>query len=328
MKGRFHGDFPPHPTAGDPHYTQNYYNFCEKELDLLRKEFFVTTPGAGYCAAITGPNDIGKTELIKHAAKRFEETPHPNVYYFPTQIVAESSYWTFWSILICDFSDQITEENLHAAPNPDPYYIEQIKAAYEFFGNIENQNQIGTRGYHNHAIRHLNKIFRAYTEPMRKYFRSFDAAETLKSSFEYLNDCRNCFAHNNAKVLDEHSCSRLRELCSKLIRDFEEGEQNIPLKPVKKMPTASKVSEAPMPTLQQIEALLNSKEPVVFCYQEKKQPKGNLRGVIKGCGFSASISKLVLSDFGTDFSPQIGDEFNAIVARWDSNAGLFNLIAP
>ena len=641
---------------------KQYFFGREKELDLLRKKFFVSEPGLGYCAALNGPNDIGKTMLIRQAVKQFEETPHPNVYYFPTQIVADSSYWAFWSSLIEDFSDQITDEVLHASPKQNPKYVKQILDAYQFFTSMENQNQMGTRGYHNHAIRHLNRIFRAYTElgihilitidefdnartafpsdggdgsffqrlymlspksaneyslsilllsrrristiahhmedgsdiesafppvivlrgfdnqemecyfdsyqdlpcgqpdeiqqqkiyylcgrhpgqlmkirdlferyydgskvldplqlyhdygqemttlyermnkllrtefvdrtnqrncvgvfsqlyvgpaydpnlpnyleqlykygllskwdkrsknifqlaglpyeddserrfdyepmspyyveyfrskvlpeeldglnrlmslaeqnvrdgilkvlkthlpdtwenvldnftsdskqnyrtnldllayendanarniaytnldvlaytdysriictyweQMRPFFRSFRTKDELKVEFEFLRDGRNCFAHNNAKILDEHSCSRLRELCSRLIQDYEMGENNVP---VEEPATPAAKSGTVSPTLQQIQDLQNSTGTVIFCYQEKKKPKGNLRGIIKGYGFPAGISKAMLAGFGEGFEPKIGDEFETAVDRWDANAGMFNLMAP
>lgn len=179
------------------------------------------------------------------------------------------------------------------------------------------------------AYNDYSKIISTYWEKMQPYFRSFKTAVALENAFQYLNDCRNCFAHNNAKILDEQSCSRLRELCSELIKDYELGEKGIPVETstvtVEKVLAASAVVT---PSLQQIQELLDLSEAIVFCYQEKKKPNGNLRGIIKGYGYPAGISKAMLSGFGLNFSPAIGDEFEAKILRWDSNAGMFNLVAP
>lgn len=653
-----------------------YFFGREEELTLLREKFFVTEPGAGYCAAVNGPNDVGKTLLIRQAAKEFETREHPNVYYFRMGIVAESSYWNFWSSMIQEFAEQIPSETLQAAPKADARYIRQIGEAYTFFSDIENLNQIGTNSFHSYATRHLNKIFRAFTkigihilitidefdnartafpvdggdgsffqrlymlspksgngyslsillisrrristiahhmadgsdiesafppaivlrgfsnqemeeyfasygdlpcgaptekqkqqiyyfcgrhpgqlmkmrdlfaryydgshplvpaelyhdygqemttlydrmskllrteyvdqankrncvdaffqlfigpaydgslmnyleqlykyglltkwdkhgknifqlsglpyedetelrfdyepmspyyveyfkakavpeeldglnrlmtaaeqcvrdgiltvlkeqypngweslldgftssskesyrvtldllayqndavtrnitytnldifsytdysrivcrywEQMRPYFRSFGTKDELKATFEFMRDGRNCFAHNNARILDAQSCSRLRELCTTLIQDYEKGKEHVPLEASPVVPSAgptassnparlsSRVSAA-MPTLQQIQELLECSGTITFCYLEKKMPKGNLRGVIKEYGFPAGISKARLSGFAEDFSPAVGSEFSAAIDRWDSNAGLFNLKAP
>lgn len=632
----------------------------EKELALLRKNFFITKPGPGYCAAVNGPNDVGKTMLIRQAAKEFEEKEHPNVYYFHTGIIAESSYWHFWNGLIRSFAFKIPEEKLWAAPNPDPDFIQFITDAYAFFKNPHNIDRIGSNSFHSEAIEHLNLLFLAYTtlgihiliaidefdnaqaafpvdggdgsffqrlymlspkssneytlsillisrrristiahhmadgsdiesafppaiilrgfnskemeeyfesyqalpcsmpseeqkrqiyyfcgrhpgqlmkmrdlferyydeshslvpaelyhdygqemttlyermnkllrteyvdqsnkrncvdifsqvfvgpaydtnlmnyleqlykyglltkwdkqgknvfqlagqpyddaseqhfdyepmspyyveyfrlkvepeeleglsrlmsvaehdvrdgilkvlkahfpeswesilegytsnskevyrvnldliayqndadmrnitytnldvfsysdyskiirhywEQMRPYFRSFATKDDLETAFNSLKVGRNCFAHNNARILDPQSCSHLRELCTMLIQDYEKSEQNILLK----MPLAQPAGVV-APTLEQIQQLLQGSKIVTFCYQEKKKPKGNLRGVLKGYGFPAGISKVMLSGFGENFSPEIGAEFPAAVDRWDANAGLFNLVAP
>lgn len=641
-----------------------YFFGREKELDLLEQKFFVTKPGAGYCAAITGPNDIGKTMLVREAAKRFEQKDHPNVYYFPTQIVAASSYWHFWISLIRSFALRIPERKLREAPKADEYpeFVEIITAAYDFFKNADNVDRIGTDSFHSEATEHLNFIFLAYTtlgihilitidefdvarkafpydggdgsffqrlymispkssneyslsillmsrrrastiahhmadgsdfeaafppaiilrgfqeremdayfasyrelpcgelteeqkqqvyyfcgrhpgllmklrelyelhyegqpvlpaqlyldygqamtttyeritkllrdeyvdrtnnrrcigvfsqlfigpaydpnltnylehlhkfgliskrntasknifqlaglpyedenerrfdfepicpyyieffrcrilpgdvdglsqlmntaeqkvregilkvlkdtlpdtweevlngftsgskqayrakldliafqndagprnitytnldvlaftdysriicsywEQMRPYFRSFPTKEALRSAFEFLRDGRNCFAHNNATILDDQHCARLRELCTALVQDYELGEAGVPVEEAA-APTVS-AAVITMPTLQQIQELLSGDRRVIFCYQEKKKPKKNLRGYIKGYGYPAGISKAMLSGFGEGFAPEIGTEFEAVIDRWDANAGLFNLVAP
>ena len=123
---------------------REYFFGRERELELLRTNFFVRTPGPGFCGAINGPNDIGKTMLIRQAAREFEQTPHPNVYYFSTGIVAEGSYWQFWTSLIRMFAVRIPEAKLRAAPNPDPDFIQLILDAYQFFRDPGNLERMGT----------------------------------------------------------------------------------------------------------------------------------------------------------------------------------------
>ena len=639
---------------------KRYFFGRREQLDLLRKEFFVRTPGDGFCGAVMGPNDIGKTMLIREAAKEFERHPHPNVYYFATGIIATGSYWQFWGELIRRFSDQIPEDALWSSPYPNSYFIKIVLNAYSFFQNPENMDRIGSSSFHSEAIRHLNFLFLAYTkigihilitidefdnaraafpvdggdgsffqrlymlspksaneyslsiilisrrrigtiahhmadgsdiesafppfivlrgfandemneyfasydeipglklteeqkqhiiyfcgrhpgqlmkmrtlyerhyiegtdvspvelyrsygeemqtlyermntllrseyvdadkqencvgtffqvfvgptydqnirnrieqlykygilskwdksgknifqlaglpynddleqhfdyEPMspyyieffkarvlpeemdmldrlmtiaeqdvragilntlkgsfpdsweeiltdftssskqhyrvkldmialqndantrnitytnldvmayndyskiissywdrmQLYFRSFKTLPELQNAFSFLNDCRNCFAHNNSDILDEQNCSRLRDLCTILINDYELGEKGIPIERV-----SARTSTVVNPSLQQIQELLDSGESVIFCYQEKKKPNGNLRGILKGYGYPAGISKAMLTGFGIGFTPSIGDEIEAKILRWDSNAGMFNLIAP
>lgn len=653
----------------------DYFFGREEQLELLRKNFFVRTPGRGFCGSLKGPNDIGKTMLIRRAAKEFDQQPHPNVYYFPVGIVSSGSYWQFWGDLIRQFSVRISERKLLAAPNPDPDFIEIILDAYAFFRDPANLDRIGTGSFHSEAVGHLNFLFQAYTElgihilitidefdnareafpvdgkdgsffqrlymlspkssneyslsillisrrrigtiahhmadgsdiesafppfivlrgftnqelddyfasygdipgvnlteaqkqqiiyfcgrhpgqlmkmralherhydpsaaaspadlyreygeemqtlyermnhllrtefvdaekvrncvgtfsqvfvgptydpniksrieqlhkygllskwdksgknifqlaglpyddaaehrfdyepmspyyveffkarvlpeeldlldrlmtiaeldvrsgilkvlktvcpdtwesvlesytssgkqsyvdkmediaqrndalirnitytnldvmafndyskiiksyweEMRPYFRSFPSIQELKDAFDFLNECRNCFAHNNERILDEQSCTRLKELCNKLIEDYEKGEAGVPLEKREAAAEALAVQneqkadagvQTPVrPTQQQVDNVLNKMSVVTFCYQEKKKPNGNMRGVIKGLGYPAGISKANQAAFGPGFAPEIGAEFKAKILRWDANAGMFNLIAP
>lgn len=663
----------------------NYFFGRETQLSLLRRNFFVTSPGTGFCGSVKGPNDIGKTMLIREAAKEFESKPHPNVYYFATGIIASGSYWQFWVELIRRFAKQITEEKLYAAPNPDPDFIELITDAYAFFGDDQNMDRMGTGSFHSDAIEHLNFLFTAYTElgihilitidefdnaraafpvdggdgsffqrlymlspksmneyrvsillisrrrigtiahhmadgsdiesafppfivlrgftnaeldeyfasyqdiegltleeqdrrdviyfcgrhpgqlmkmrtlyeryyvegeditpaslyfeygeemqtlyermnkllrtefvdaemqcncvgtfaqvfigptydtniksrldqlfkygliskwdnaksgenifqlaglpcdadaehrfeyepmspyyieffksrvlpeerdtigrmmetaemdvragilavlktmfpdtweeklegftnagkqhfraqldaiayqndtytrnvtytnldvmsyldyaniivaywePMKAYFSSFRTPDELREKFQFLYDCRNCYAHNNLRILDEQSCARLKDYCSDVIRDYEQGEKGekaetvAPVMETVVAPAAggsagagavgSTVAEEPVviPSEEQIKELLEAGEKVVFVYKEKKMPKGNLRGCIKGYGYPAGISKPMIAGFGFTVPPRPGAEFEAQVMRWDQNAGMFNLIAP
>lgn len=649
-----------------------YFFGREEQLALLRKNFFVRTPGSGFCGSLKGPNDIGKTMLIRQAAREFEQEPHPNVYYFPVGIIATGSYWQFWVDLIRRFAVRIPERKLQAAPNPDPEFIELILETYAFFKDPANLDRIGTQSFHSEAVDHLNFLFEYYTElgihilisidefdnareafpvdgkdgsffqrlymmspkssneyslsillisrrrigtiahhmadgsdiesafppfivlrgftnreldayfdsyadipgvslteeqkqqiiyfcgrhpgqlmkmrtlyerhfdpaapaspaalyreygeemqtlyermnrllrtefvdaekkcscvgtfsqafigptydpniksrleqlhkygllskwdksggnifqlaglpyddaaerrfdyePMSAYyveffkarvlpeeldlldrlvtiaeldvragilkvlkavcpdtwenvlnsyissgkqsyitklenvaqrndalvrnitytnldvmafndyskiitaywenmypfFRSFRTEAELKDAFAFLNDCRNCFAHNNERILDEQSCSRLKDLCSRLIEDYKKGEAGVPAQKPAAEATAPAAPAAPaaaepgvvLPTAQQVENVLNRMSVVTFCYQKKK-PNGNLRGVIKGLGYPAGISKANQAAFGADFAPETGAEIKAKILRWDANAEMFNLVAP
>jgi hypothetical protein len=53
-----------------------------------------------------------------------------------------------------------------------------------------------------------------------------------------------------------------------------------------------------------------------------------LRGIIKENGFPAGVSQRNISAFSFTDEPKVGEEFVAVVERWDSNANMFNLKAP
>ena len=57
-------------------------------------------------------------------------------------------------------------------------------------------------------------------------------------------------------------------------------------------------------------------------------PKRNLRGTIKEYGYPAGVAQKNLAAFCFTSEPKVGDEFAAVIERWDNNAKMFNLKAP
>ena len=79
---------------------------------------------------------------------------------------------------------------------------------------------------------------------------------------------------------------------------------------------------------EQMEKLVSEGTVITFCCQAIKQPKRNLRGIIKEYGYPAGVAQRNLQAFGFSADPRVGDEFSAVIERWDGNAKMFNLKAP
>lgn len=136
----------------------------EDELKQLRQDIFVTEPGPGHCYSLIGPNEVGKTTLVRKAAAEFREKEHPHVYYFPTSLMACTGYWDFWVSLIQAFSRRITEEELYDAPDADLEYIQDLLRIYQFFNDDKQLDQMGQRSFHIKATGYLNSLFEDYTD--------------------------------------------------------------------------------------------------------------------------------------------------------------------
>ena len=135
----------------------------KEELDYLGKHFFVNHPSKGTCYSLQGPNDIGKTSLVKKARELFDSQDHPNVYYF--NINFESSYkthWGFWVKLIKKIAKTITKEELVCAPNPDESTIDDILCSYNFFSDNSNLRMLDEERfeeYNGYAIDYFDSLF-------------------------------------------------------------------------------------------------------------------------------------------------------------------------
>jgi len=134
-------------------------------LDRLWRDVFGLPAheyGAGY--SLIGPNNIGKSTLISQLAARFEANPHPNVYYIPFSLKKAKSVWDFWVKLVRMLAREIPEQKLYDAPNADPYYIDDILAAYEFFRDPENMERMDSLSFDVDATEHLDLLFQDYRE--------------------------------------------------------------------------------------------------------------------------------------------------------------------
>ena len=140
--------------------TDIYIERSGAAINKLRREVFnLTSEDYGSCFSLTGLNSTGKTTLIRHLAEELKRKSPPNVYYFCRDIEGGYSFWTFWASLILDFSRVIRKEQLEAAPNPDPYIIEELLETYAFFKNTPDP-----AADFGNATNYLNNLFDNYTQ--------------------------------------------------------------------------------------------------------------------------------------------------------------------
>lgn len=190
------------------------------------------------------------------------------------------------------------------------FYLEtlQVRALQNDFSasSISKLNVISFKEYY--------YVMNDYWDTFSKYFKSYPSKSALFKAMSLLSESRNDSAHLNLVIYNGENRRKLREVCSAFIACLESQ--------------TSSEEGANIPTDEQIMKLLNSRITVTFCCQAIKMPKGNLRGVIKEYGFPAGVAQRYLEAFGFTSAPQVGDEFAAIVERWDANAQMFNLRAP
>lgn len=206
------------------------------------------------------------------------------------------------------------EELVNAYAGKKDHFLEalQVKVLQNDFtaGSISKLNVISFKEYY-YIIKDHWAIF-------EKYFKAYKSIGELEAAMTMLSESRNTSAHLNLAVYNAENRRKLRETCDFFI-DCLEKPQTAP-------PQVQ--SDAAQPTQAQIDALMQSGETVTFCCQAIKQPKGNLRGILKGYGFAAGVAQRNLEAFGFVNKPRIGDEFAAVVEKWDANAQIFNLKAP
>ncbi len=159
-------------------------------------------------------------------------------------------------------------------------------------------------------------IIKDHWDLFSKYFTGYPSKNALFSAMSMLSDSRNDSAHLNLVVYNGENKRKLRETCSFFISCLERG------------PVSSEDENNELPTEEQIDLLVGGSAVITFCCQAIKMPKGNLRGIIKEYSFPAGVAQRKLDAFGFTSEPQVGDEFTAVVERWDSNAKMFNLRAP
>ena len=141
-----------------------------------------------------------------------------------------------------------------------------------------------------------------------KYFSVYPNIDAVYAAMKSLNDSRNTSAHLNLAIYNGENRRKLRETCELLISCLESASDVSIDSDILTMPTAGAI--------------------VTFCCQAIKMPKRNLRGIIKEYDYPAGVAQKNLAAFCFESEPKIGDEFTAVIERWDSNAKMFNLKAP
>lgn len=201
------------------------------------------------------------------------------------------------------------EDIINGYAEKKDYYLEtlQVRALQNDFSasSISKLNVISFKEYYS--------ILSSYWNLFSKYFTTYPSKSALFSAMSMLSESRNDSAHLNLVVYNGENRRKLRETCSSFISCLENYTET--------------TNATIMPTEEQIQKLINDAATITFSCQAIKMPKGNLRGIIKEHGFPAGIAQKNLAAFSFSSPPQIGDEFSAVVERWDTNAQIFNLKA-
>ena len=193
------------------------------------------------------------------------------------------------------------------------HYLEtlQIRALANDFSScsISKLNVISFKEYY--------YIMSDHWDIFSKYFTAYPNKNALFAAMSLLSDSRNDSAHLNLVVYNGESRRKLRETCTLFISCVENP-------PASAFPPNDPTSL----TKEQIEKLVSEGVTITFCCQAIKLPKRNLRGKIKEYGYPAGVAQKNLAAFCFASEPQVGDEFSAVIERWDNNAKMFNLKAP
>lgn len=186
------------------------------------------------------------------------------------------------------------EDKVNSYAGQKDYYLAtlQIRALKNDFstGSISKLNVISFKEYY--------EILEDYWDLFKHYFSVYLRKEDLYADMAFLNASRNDSAHINLIVYNGDNRKKLRVTCEKFISCLEKPSSSDPEEKV-----------------------------ITFCCQAIKS-RGNLRGIIKESGDPAGISPSNLAAFGFASKPQVGDEFAAVIVRWDDHAKVYNLKAP
>lgn len=193
------------------------------------------------------------------------------------------------------------------------HYLEtlQIRALQNDFSStsISKLNVISFKEYY--------YIINDHWSMFSKYFTGYAGKNALFAAMSQLSESRNDSAHLNLVVYNGENRRKLRETCGLFISCLE------------KQPVENAFPSDPEQLSQeQMEKLVSEGAVITFCCQTIKQPKGNLRGIIKEYGYPAGVAQRNLPAFGFAKDPRVGAEFSAVIERWDGNAKMFNLKAP
>lgn len=126
-----------------------YIKRAEEEY-IWKSVFAPAAEEDGYCMAIHGPNNIGKSYLINHIIKRFESTEHPHVFCFKTTLMGFETCWEYWFDLFGETMYGVfSREVLESAPEANDEDVNSIMNALAYFheGDADSANLGKAKSY-------------------------------------------------------------------------------------------------------------------------------------------------------------------------------------
>lgn len=109
------------------------------ENELWDMVFALPAEEDGPCLAINGPNNIGKTTMIKEMIRRFNSGTHENVYCYFTSLAGVSSITQFWLRLFREMKKDLSEPVLRSAPKADDERVDNLLAAFQWFSEFKSE---------------------------------------------------------------------------------------------------------------------------------------------------------------------------------------------
>lgn len=168
------------------------------------------------------------------------------------------------------------------------------------------------------AFFNLGLIVKQNWEALKDYLPSFKSKNELYNSCFSLTKYRNCCFHGTLKILGYEQIKELKDICNKLINDFQRDEISISTtsEGVQGIDSDHSLSSLPesltKAEVEERQSRINT-ECIFLC--KAKKPRGNLVGELDS-GFPASISPSMASGI-TDPDP-VGKSFRVRIVQWDN----------
>ena len=115
----------------------------ENDISFFKETYpiFVLHPENGYSISLQGPNDIGKTTLIKKLSEEFKYTKPDNSFYFYVSLGTQRTYKDFWKDIIKKMSKSINADILKKY-DKDDLHTQEILDVYNFFNGECDSSEI------------------------------------------------------------------------------------------------------------------------------------------------------------------------------------------